>query len=137
MEKIINNIIRISKKKGLSHENVAFELGITQPAYTKLLQNKTKLTVERMYKIAEILEVNVTELQGLDLDNQFNQTNKDSATGHLYKENNSQQIENYYQENKEQNQRLLAQHEKIVALYEQRLQDKETMIEMLRKKNGL
>jgi transcriptional regulator with XRE-family HTH domain len=131
MEKIINNIIRISKKKGLSHENVAFELGITQPAYTKLLQNKTKLTVERMYKIAEILEVSVAELQDLEIKSQLNQTNKDNATGYL------QQIENYYQENKEQNQRLTAQHEKIVALYEQRLQDKETMIEILRKRNGL
>ena len=134
MEKIINNIISICKKKGLSHENMAFELGISQPAYTKLLQNKTKLTVERLYKIAEILEVSVLKLQGLEIDNQFNQTNKDSATGHLYKENNSQQIENYYQENKEQNQRLVAQHEKIVALYEQRLQDKDIVIELLKKK---
>ena len=42
MDKTINNIIRISKEKGLSHENIAFELNISQPAYTKLLQNKTK-----------------------------------------------------------------------------------------------
>lgn len=131
MEKIINNIISISKDKGLSHENMAFELGISQPAYTKLLQNKTKLTVERLYKIAEILEVNVAELQGLEIDNQFNQTNKDYASGQLFQ---TQQIENYYQENKEQNQRLLAQHEKIVALYEQRLQDKDIVIELLKKK---
>jgi transcriptional regulator with XRE-family HTH domain len=128
MEKIINNIISISKDKGLSHENMAFELGISQPAYTKLLQNKTKLTVERMYKIAEILEVSVAELQDLEIKSQLNQTNKDNATGYL------QQIENYYQENKEQNQRLLAQHEKIVALYEQRLQDKEAIIEVLKSK---
>lgn len=131
MEKIINSIVSISKEKGLSHENMAFELNISQPAYTKLLQNKTKLTVERMYKIAEILEVSVLKLQGLEVDNQFNQTNKDYSTGQLFQ---TQQIENYYQENKEQNQRLLAQHEKIVALYEQRLQDKEAMIEVLRSK---
>ena len=81
-----------------------------------------------MYRIAEILEVNVAELLNLETKSQLNQTNKDNATGYL------QQIENYYQENKEQNQRLLSQHEKIVALYEQRLQDNDIVIELLKKK---
>ena len=124
MEQILNNIINICKKKGLSHENMAFEINISQPAYTKLLQNKTKLTVERLYKIAEILEVNVSELMGLETQNQFNQTNKDSSLGQLFQ---TQQIENFYQENKEQ-------YQKIIELYEQRLKDKDALIAVLSKK---
>ena len=124
MEYVIDNIVKFAKKKGFSHENMAFDLGISQPAYTKLLQNKTKLTVERLYKIAEILEVPVAELLGIEYQKQFNQTNKDYSLGQLFQ---TQQIENFYQENKEQ-------YQKIIDLYEQRLRDKDTLIELLRAK---
>lgn len=54
-------------------------------AYSKLEKNDTKLTVERLYKLAEILEVEVSELLEIKATNQFNQTNKENATGYLQK----------------------------------------------------
>lgn len=120
MEAIIENIKRIRKQKGYSHEYVAHELGLSQAAYTKLEKNETKLTVERLYKLAEILEVQVAELLEIKSTNQFNQTNKENATAYL------QQTANFYQENKEQTQ-------KIIELYESRLKDKDKMIEHLEK----
>uniref|UniRef100_UPI00404B090B helix-turn-helix domain-containing protein n=1 Tax=Gelidibacter sp. TaxID=2018083 RepID=UPI00404B090B len=118
MEAVIENIKRIRKQKGYSHEYVAHELDLSQVAYSKLEKNETKLTVERLYKLAEILEVEVAELLDIKYSNQFNQTTKDNSTGYL------QQIDNFYQENKEQNQ-------KIIELYEARLQDKEKIISHL------
>ncbi len=121
MDFILDNIKKLRKKKGFSHEYMALELGISQVAYSKLEKNDTKLTVERLYKIAEILEVEVSEILEIKATNQFNQTNKENTTGYL------QQTANFYQDSKEQ-------YEKIIELYESRLQDKDRLIETLSKK---
>lgn len=120
MEQVLENIKRIRKHKGYSHEYVAHELNISQVAYSKLEKSETKLTVERLYKLAEILEVEVSELLDIKATNQFNQTNKENAVAYL------QQTANFYQENK-------AQNEKIIELYEERLQDKDRLINRLEK----
>jgi len=57
MEKVINKIRTIRKDKGYSHEYMAHMLDISQVAYSKIEKNETKLTVERLFKIAEILEL--------------------------------------------------------------------------------
>ena len=59
---IIENIRTIRKNRGISHEAMAANLGISQASYTKLEQKETKLTVDRLYKIAEILEMKVEDL---------------------------------------------------------------------------
>ncbi|MBT8245774.1 MAG: helix-turn-helix domain-containing protein [Winogradskyella sp.] len=119
MEMIIENIKRIRKQKGYSHEYIAHELDISQVAYSKLEKNDTKLTVERLYKLAEILETPVTELLDVKANNIFHQNNNDKGTFI-----GNQEVENLYQENKEQNQ-------KIIELYEARLQDKDRLIARL------
>ncbi|PIB33163.1 hypothetical protein BFP78_02575 [Gaetbulibacter sp. 5U11] len=121
MEHVIEKIKEIRKQKGYSHEYVAHELGISQVAYSKLEKNETKLSVERLYKLAEILEVNVGELLDIKPTNQLNQTNKENTTGYL------QQTANFYQDSKEQN-------EKIIQLYEARLEDKDWLIKVLEEK---
>ena len=119
MKKIIDKIKEIRTDKGYSHEYMALELDISQVAYSKLEKLDTKLSVERLYKIAEILEVKVGDILDIQPNNQFNQTTRENSTGYL------QQIENFYQENKDQN-------EKIIALYEERIKDKDLLIEQLR-----
>ena len=73
-----------------------------------------------MYKLADILEVEVSELLEIKASNQFNQTNNENTTGYL------QQTANFYQESKDQNQ-------KIIELYEARLKDKNRLITRLEK----
>ena len=119
MKKILEKIKEIRTDKGYSHEYMALELDISQVAYSKLEKLDTKLSVERLYKIAEILEVKVGDILDIQPNNQFNQTTRENSTGYL------QQIENFYQENKDQN-------EKIIALYEERIKDKDLLIEQLR-----
>lgn len=118
MEVIIEKIKEYRKKKGFSHENMADELNISQAAYSKIEKNETKLTVDRLYQIAEILETPVYDLLDVTPNNIYNQQNfYDTSIGH-------QEVQNLYQENKDKT-------EKIENLYEERLKDKDKMIEQL------
>lgn len=115
MEVIIEKIKEYRKKKGFSHENMADELHISQAAYSKIEKNETKLTVDRLYQIADILEAPVYELLDSTPNNIYNQQNfYDASVGY-------QDIQNLYQENKDKT-------EKIESLYEERLKDKDKMI---------
>ena len=62
MEIVVEKIKDIRKNKGYSHEYMAHELDISQVAYSKIEKLETKLSVERLFKIAEILEVKVGEI---------------------------------------------------------------------------
>ncbi|QQV04080.1 helix-turn-helix domain-containing protein [Chryseobacterium sp. FDAARGOS 1104] len=97
---------------------MAEELHISQAAYSKIEKNETKLTVDRLYQIAEILEAPVYELLDVNPNNIYNQQNfYDASVGY-------QDIQNLYQENKDKT-------DKIESLYEERLKDKDKMIEQL------
>lgn len=67
MEKILDKIAVQRNKKGYSYENMANELEITPGAYRKIEIGETKLSVERLMKISEILEEDISNL--LDINN--------------------------------------------------------------------
>ena len=112
VEKVIKNIASTRTKKGYTYENMAHELSITPAAYRKIETGETKLTVERLFHISEILKASLTDL--LEIGDVFHQTNQENATGFQRIE----RIENFYQENKE--------------IYEKLLQSKEEQIELLK-----
>lgn len=120
MEEILQRIKEYRKKKGFSYDTMAHELTTSPAAYRKIELNQTKLTVERLFQIAKILEVSVGSILDIEANSQLNQINNDNSTGYL------QQIENFHQENKERN-------EKIELLYEARIKDKDGMIAQLQK----
>ncbi len=109
MEKIINKIREIRKEKGISHEAMAFDLGISQVAYSKLEKNETKLNVDRLYRIAEILDTKIADLLGLEVSKIYQQEFKDNSQ-------NYQEIQSLYQENKEIFERLLQAKDEQIAL---------------------
>lgn len=100
---VIDNIKEIRKEKGISHDAMALNLGITQAAYSKIEKNETKLSVERLFKIAEILEVSVEKLLNLD-SKSFHQNihDNDQVTAISH-----QQVDNLYQDNHNLTQELL------------------------------
>ena len=112
IENLIKKIASVRLKKGFSYENMAAELSITPAAYRKIEIGETKLTVERLFRISEILEIPLPELLELDQD-LLQQINGDRATGY------QQKTANFYQENKE--------------VYERLLQSKDEQIELLKK----
>ena len=110
---IAKNIRKYREIKGYSQEYVAHQLNINQASYAKLENNSTKITIDRLFSIAKLLETEISEI--LDLKNQtiYNVYDNQQAVGH-------QQVENLYQENKEVYQELLkAKDEQIALLKEQ------------------
>jgi transcriptional regulator with XRE-family HTH domain len=57
MNRIGKSIRNIREQKGYSQENVAKELGISQPSYARLEQKDDRISVTRLIKIAEFLEI--------------------------------------------------------------------------------
>ena len=109
---VIQKIASLRSKRGYTYENMAHELDITPASYRKIEIGETKLTVERLFKIAEILDEPVSNLLEIS-GNIFNQTNSENSLGYQY-----QQIENFYHENKE--------------VYEKLLKSKDEQIELLK-----
>ena len=108
MEKIIEKITQYRNRKGYTYENMADELELTTAAYRKIETGETKLSVERLFKISNILETPVNEL--LDLDkNHFIQNNYNSESVI------SQRIENFYQENKEITSELIEAKDQLIT----------------------
>ena len=117
IEDLIKKIASVRLKKGFTFENMADELSITPAAYRKIETGDTKLTVERLFRIAEILEISLAELLELN-EEVFNQTNSESATGY------QQKIANFYQENKEVYEKLLQSKDEQIALLKKLLETK-------------
>ena len=110
---IAKNIRKHRELKGFSQEYMAHQLNVNQSTYAKMENSSTKITIDKLFSVAKLLEADVSEI--LDLKNQtiYNQDLKDKSVGH-------QQVENLYQENKEVYQELRkAKDEQIALLKEQ------------------
>ena len=58
--------------KNLSQDNLAFELGISTSAYSNIEAGKTEITVDRLFKIADVLKTPFAEFFK-DMDSPTNQ----------------------------------------------------------------
>ena len=111
---VIRKIMLLRSKKGYTYENMANELDITTAAYRKIEMGETKLSLERLFKIAEVLQESISSLLEAAEENIFNQTNSENTIGNQYQ----QRIGYFYQENKE--------------VYEKLLKSKDEQIELLK-----
>ena len=116
MEKIIEKITQYRNRKGYTYENMADELELTTAAYRKIETGETKLSVERLFRISNILETPVNEL--LDLDkNHFIQNNYNNESIV------SQRIENFYQENKEITEQLIKGKDQLIEILQKEIEN--------------
>ncbi len=116
VEKIVKRIREVRKQKGLSHDNMAHELDMSTSAYNKLERGETTLSLERLFKIIQVLEISLSDVFEIK-NGDIIQDLKDHSIG---------KVETLNQENKEKS-------EKIIELYEERLKDKDAMITQLQK----
>ena len=63
---IAANIRHKREFRNYTQEYLALKLNISQNAYSKIELGYTKITVERLFQIADILEFDVTELLGIE-----------------------------------------------------------------------
>ncbi len=106
------NIKKIRSYKGLSQQNLADELSITQRHIGRIENGDVDISITLLYKIAKALDVKVQLLLGLEEMQVFNNFNQNQQTGHFVA-NNQTDVE------------------KITQLYERLLAEKETVIKHL------
>ena len=117
---VIENIKTARKHKSISLEAMAMNLGLSTTAYTKIEREETKLSVERLQKIADILDVKLGDL--LELEPQsFHQDIHDNATVTAI---SHQKVENLYQENREVYEKLIVAKDEQIALLQSMLEKK-------------
>jgi transcriptional regulator with XRE-family HTH domain len=54
-------IARLRELKGLSQENLAKALGMSQSGYAKIERNEVSVSIEKLEKISRILEVQMLD----------------------------------------------------------------------------
>lgn len=81
---IIGNKIRILREtKGLSQDNLATELGITQPSYARLEKADERISITRLMHIAQILKCTVSDLIDEKTQKVINQQNSENASAYV------------------------------------------------------
>src|SRR5690606_38364375 len=110
MNNIGFNIRKIRESKGLSQDYIANVLDISQASYARLENEDTKVTVDRLYKIAEALDTNIIDFFNTDSVTIQNQNNYEGSYG---------LVQNLTVENKE--------------IYEKLLKSKDEQIDLLTK----
>ena len=94
------NIKRIREQKGYSQEFMSSQLSISQATYARMESQEIKISIDRLQKIADILEVDILSLLDYSKLTIQNQTNNEGAYGNGY-------VENLYVENKETLKKLI------------------------------
>ena len=107
----------IREMRGLSQENIAEELRISQSAYSQYESNKINISVEMLEKIAKVLDVNPADLVNQQPVVFHMPNNRGTKVGYI-NEYNSDSQDSYKQ---------------MKELYEQMLVSKNAEIERLQK----
>lgn len=84
MNAIGNKIRLLREEKGLSQENMAQVLDITQSNYARLEKDDNRISVPRLIIIAKTLETTVTEIVGEKANTVVNQHNNNEAITYLH-----------------------------------------------------
>lgn len=82
ISKIIgSNIKKFRDLKEITRESIASELNMSLSGYSKIERNEVDLTISRVERIAEILEVDLSQLLNFDATQIFNISNNQLVQG--------------------------------------------------------
>lgn len=98
MNKHIGSKVRqLRELKGFSQEYIASQIGISQRAYSKIENNETRLDWTKLSKIADILEMNPTDIASFDDNLIFNNCHQSGKFEHFTNQIPEKLIEQYEQ----------------------------------------
>lgn len=83
MNEIGDRIRIIRGQRGLSQENLAQELGITQPSYARLEKDDERISIARLIHIARILKTTVSKLVNEKTGKVINQQNSQNPSAYV------------------------------------------------------
>jgi transcriptional regulator with XRE-family HTH domain len=81
MKQVIDNIKKFRELKNVTREHIASELEMSLSGYSKLERGEVDLTLSKLYRIAEVLEVSVSQILNFDVTNVFNVSNNQNVHG--------------------------------------------------------
>lgn len=76
-------IKKLRELRNYTQEYVADRIGLDQSAYSRLEKGDTKITFDRLTKIAEVLEVEPEDIDAFDEKQIFNFTNENGHNGYI------------------------------------------------------
>ncbi len=101
---VVGKIKEIRMRKNISQQGVATSLGLTVTAYNRIENNKTQLTINNLFVIADFLETPVDTILNLADTNSANNYNSivmaNYNNGHLNISIDPQQLEKLIAEKK-------------------------------------
>ena len=83
MNTVGTRIRKIREERGIKQENIADEMCITQSSYGRLEKNDNRLTVTKLIKISEILNVSISLLFGEKATNVIHENKGDNAQAYI------------------------------------------------------
>lgn len=125
MEAVLDRIVKRRKELKISQKDIAHRLNLSQASYTKIEKGETKLSLDRFFIIAQILDKEVGDLLGLE--SKYNQDIHNNTNPTIIAH---QEIENQYLNDKDTINKLLRQYEealesknKLIVLLENRIKE--------------
>lgn len=76
-------IKKLRELRDFTQEYVANEIGLDQSAYSRLEKGETKITFDRLSKIAKVLNVEPEGIYSFDESNIFNMTTQNGHNGYI------------------------------------------------------
>lgn len=122
-------IKNIRELKDFTQEYMAEQLGITQAAYSKIETGQTKLTSNKISDIAEIFDMDASDLIDLDMQKYFNNLRNVKGSNNGITITQDETIKNLYDE-------VVALHKDKITLLEKLLNSTEKDLIKYRKKYG-
>ena len=86
MNQIIENIKKFRELKNLTRDEVAEKMEMSLSGYSKLERGDVELSISKLYKLAEILDVDVSQILNFDASQVFNVSNNNVVNGVEIKE---------------------------------------------------
>jgi len=125
IDRVIEKITLKRKQKNYSNEFMADKLEISPAAYYKIESKTTKLSVERLLRISDILKISLIELFEIGPGNVYNQEFRDRSQNQDFKDN-SALTQNIYNDNKALTDRYINRLEEEIESLKAKIQSQES-----------
>ena len=98
MKEVIENIKKFRELKKVTRDEIADKLDMSLSGYSKLERGEVDLTLTKLFKIAAILEVSVSQILTFDASQIFNINNSTGANGYVneFHQHNSDEYKEKY-----------------------------------------
>ncbi len=90
-------IKRLREERNYSQQYLAQKLGVSQKAYSKIETNQTKLSVDSLLKIAEVLETSINKILDTDGNAVYNNFSTHNGEGIVIHKTSSDKVFELYE----------------------------------------